>query len=139
MLLGHKDLIAPELQEAFSRAGISHLLAVSGLHMGFVLAMALPFIARVQGPAGTAGRWARRPAVGGVRPPGRDGPGLCRVDRRAGLCRPGVASWPWWALGRARWAGRWTRGTPWAWRGRPFWLTSPCSRWTSGFRCPFSP
>lgn len=59
MLLGHKDLIAPELQEAFGRAGISHLLAVSGLHMGFVLAMALPFIARVQGPAGTAGRWAR--------------------------------------------------------------------------------
>ncbi len=89
MLLGHKDLIAPELQEAFSRAGISHLLAVSGLHMGFVLAMALPFIARVQGPAGTAGRWARARRWAGFGLLGATVLGYVAFDRRAGLCRPG--------------------------------------------------
>lgn len=36
LLLGQTDLIAPEAKEAFSSSGMAHLLAVSGLHVGFV-------------------------------------------------------------------------------------------------------
>lgn len=46
MILGQKDLIDPELRDAFSRAGVSHLLAVSGLHVGFLLILAAPLIRR---------------------------------------------------------------------------------------------
>jgi len=49
MLLGQKDLIDPSLQQAFSRSGLGHLLAVSGLHVGFVLALVMPLIAQVRG------------------------------------------------------------------------------------------
>ena len=40
MLLGEKSFIPPHLKELFSEAGIMHILAVSGLHVG-IIAMAL--------------------------------------------------------------------------------------------------
>lgn len=40
LLLGQTDLVAPEAREALARAGMAHLLAVSGLHVGFVAAAA---------------------------------------------------------------------------------------------------
>ena len=39
MLLGDQGKIEPELRESMSRAGSAHLLAVSGLHIGFVAAV----------------------------------------------------------------------------------------------------
>ncbi len=42
MLLGEKSLIPPDLKEVFAEAGIMHVLAVSGLHVG-IIAMALLF------------------------------------------------------------------------------------------------
>lgn len=36
LLIGKKDLISNRLRESFSRAGVSHLLAISGLHVGIV-------------------------------------------------------------------------------------------------------
>lgn len=37
LLLGDKSSLDPELKERFARAGVVHVLAVSGLHAGFVL------------------------------------------------------------------------------------------------------
>ncbi len=37
LILGEKAGLSPEIKETFSKAGIAHLLAVSGLHVGFVL------------------------------------------------------------------------------------------------------
>lgn len=36
MFLGDKQALAPELREEFAAAGLSHLLAISGLHIGIV-------------------------------------------------------------------------------------------------------
>lgn len=36
MVLGHRDALERELQEAYSTAGVMHVLAVSGLHVGLV-------------------------------------------------------------------------------------------------------
>lgn len=60
VVLGQKDLIDDGLQEAFSRSGLGHLLAVSGLHVGFVLAMAVPMIHKATG-------LSRRPRPGKTR------------------------------------------------------------------------
>ncbi|VAX24367.1 DNA internalization-related competence protein ComEC/Rec2, partial [hydrothermal vent metagenome] len=38
MLIGDQGFISPEARTAFSRAGSAHLLAVSGLHVGFISA-----------------------------------------------------------------------------------------------------
>ncbi len=46
LLLGYRHELAPALKESIRRAGVSHLLAISGLHLGFV-ALSLFFI--VQG------------------------------------------------------------------------------------------
>ena len=40
MLLGEKGFIPPDLKEVFAEAGVMHILAVSGLHVG-IIAMAL--------------------------------------------------------------------------------------------------
>lgn len=40
MLLGEKNFIPPHLKEVFTEAGVMHILAVSGLHVG-IIAMAL--------------------------------------------------------------------------------------------------
>ncbi len=42
MVLGQRDGITSEWSERFSRAGIAHLLAVSGLHVGFLLLFLTP-------------------------------------------------------------------------------------------------
>lgn len=39
MLIGDQGWVSPELREIFSRAGTAHLLAVSGLHVGFIAAI----------------------------------------------------------------------------------------------------
>lgn len=39
LLIGEKSGIQPDLRERFNRAGIGHLLAISGLHVGSVLAI----------------------------------------------------------------------------------------------------
>ncbi|MBW1840326.1 MAG: ComEC/Rec2 family competence protein [Deltaproteobacteria bacterium] len=36
LIVGDKNAIPPDLREAFNRAGIGHLLAISGLHIGIV-------------------------------------------------------------------------------------------------------
>lgn len=38
LLLGYKDDLTPEDKKQFSRAGLSHIMAVSGLHVGFIVA-----------------------------------------------------------------------------------------------------
>jgi len=40
LILGDRSEISPSLRHAFNRAGIGHLLAISGLHIGIVAAMA---------------------------------------------------------------------------------------------------
>lgn len=37
-VLGDRSLLASDVRQSFSRAGLSHIMAVSGLHVGFVLA-----------------------------------------------------------------------------------------------------
>ena len=37
MVVGSRRMITPELREAYSRTGLAHLMAVSGLHLGIVL------------------------------------------------------------------------------------------------------
>lgn len=38
LLLGYKDDLTPESKQQFTRAGLSHIMAVSGLHVGFIVA-----------------------------------------------------------------------------------------------------
>lgn len=38
LLIGYKNELDPEIETAFSRAGLSHIMAVSGLHVGFIVA-----------------------------------------------------------------------------------------------------
>lgn len=38
LLVGYKDELSKETRTAFSRSGLSHIMAVSGLHVGFILA-----------------------------------------------------------------------------------------------------
>tara|TARA_R100001143_G_scaffold63590_1_gene72953 strand:- start:19646 stop:22066 length:2421 start_codon:yes stop_codon:yes gene_type:complete len=38
LLLGFKDDLTPETRQQFSRSGLSHIMAVSGLHVGFIVA-----------------------------------------------------------------------------------------------------
>lgn len=47
LLLGYKDELAPETRQQFARAGLSHIMAVSGLHVGFIVApfwLIIPFL-----------------------------------------------------------------------------------------------
>lgn len=44
ILLGQKDLLDPATRESFSQSGLGHLLAVSGLHVGFVIMVFLPLM-----------------------------------------------------------------------------------------------
>ncbi|MEX0649086.1 MAG: DNA internalization-related competence protein ComEC/Rec2 [Balneolaceae bacterium] len=38
LVLGDKEELTPETKQHFSRAGLSHIMAVSGLHVGFIVA-----------------------------------------------------------------------------------------------------
>jgi competence protein ComEC len=47
LFLGFKEELDPELKKRFSRSGLSHIMAVSGLHVGFVVApfwILIPFL-----------------------------------------------------------------------------------------------
>ncbi|MCG2587164.1 DNA internalization-related competence protein ComEC/Rec2 [Rhodohalobacter sulfatireducens] len=47
LLLGYKDDLTPKAKKEFARAGLSHIMAVSGLHVGFIVAplwLAIPFL-----------------------------------------------------------------------------------------------
>lgn len=47
LLLGYKDELTPETRQEFSRSGLSHIMAVSGLHVGFIVApfwLIIPFL-----------------------------------------------------------------------------------------------
>jgi competence protein ComEC len=47
LLLGYKDELTPETRLEFSRSGLSHIMAVSGLHVGFIVAplwLIIPFL-----------------------------------------------------------------------------------------------
>ncbi len=46
LLLGHKQDLERETRKAFARSGLSHIMAVSGLHVGFIVApfwLVIPF------------------------------------------------------------------------------------------------
>lgn len=47
LLLGDRREISPRLREAFSRSGVGHMLAISGLHIGIVAAMAFLLASRL--------------------------------------------------------------------------------------------
>lgn len=47
LLLGYKDDLTPDEKQEFNRAGLSHIMAVSGLHVGFIVApfwLLIPFL-----------------------------------------------------------------------------------------------
>ena len=47
LLLGYKDDLTHDVKQEFSRAGLSHIMAVSGLHVGFIVApfwFLIPFL-----------------------------------------------------------------------------------------------
>lgn len=47
LLLGYKDDLTPDAKQKFARAGLSHIMAVSGLHVGFIVApfwFLIPFL-----------------------------------------------------------------------------------------------
>ena len=46
LLLGHKNDLDQETKKAFSRTGLSHIMAVSGLHVGFIIAPIWVFLPR---------------------------------------------------------------------------------------------
>lgn len=51
LLIGYKNELGQETKTAFSRAGLSHIMAVSGLHVGFLLApfwFLIPFLWRLK-------------------------------------------------------------------------------------------
>lgn len=48
LLLGTEDRLSEETQEAFRRSGAAHLMAVSGLHVGFVAALASLLFCRIK-------------------------------------------------------------------------------------------
>jgi len=50
MLLGEKSFIPPHLKEAFAEAGIMHILAVSGLHVGIIAMALLAFLSILRLP-----------------------------------------------------------------------------------------
>jgi competence protein ComEC len=47
LIIGDRTQISPELREAFNRAGVGHLLAISGLHIGIVATVAFLFFQAV--------------------------------------------------------------------------------------------
>ena len=116
LLLGDRTALSPTLRRDFSRAGVSHLLAVSGLHLTLLFGM-LALLLRFSAPAASGARRAadacrRRlpcavgiPAVrdprrrdAGVRVPVVAVRGVCRSADLAGAgWRPilGISPAPW--------------------------------------------
>lgn len=59
LLLGYKRGLDPEVRSAFQLSGVSHILAVSGLHVGLVLTFVLFLVGRILSPGAD-----RKPYVG---------------------------------------------------------------------------
>ncbi len=55
LLLGHKSELTQDIRQQFSRSGLSHIMAVSGLHVGFIVAPFWFIIPVLWGSA--RGRW----------------------------------------------------------------------------------
>ena len=55
LLLGYKEDLTPETRQHFARAGLSHIMAVSGLHVGFLVAPFWFFIPYMWGSR--KGKW----------------------------------------------------------------------------------
>ena len=83
ILLGVRASIAPEINDAFATAGLTHVVAISGWNIAIVAAL----VAAAGSPAGAA---ARRP-VDERRRGSRDGRRLRRADRRQPIGRAGGA------------------------------------------------
>jgi competence protein ComEC len=49
LLLAERDELAPELRRKFADAGLAHLLAISGLHVGIVFGLALAILSPLAG------------------------------------------------------------------------------------------
>ncbi len=47
LIIGDRSQISPETRQAFNRAGVGHLLAISGLHIGIVATVAFGFFHRL--------------------------------------------------------------------------------------------
>jgi competence protein ComEC len=47
LIIGDRSEISPETRQAFARAGVGHLLAISGLHIGIVATVAFGFFYRL--------------------------------------------------------------------------------------------
>ncbi|MCD6184571.1 MAG: DNA internalization-related competence protein ComEC/Rec2 [Deltaproteobacteria bacterium] len=47
LIIGDKNEISPSLREDFNRAGVSHLLAISGLHIGIVAGISFLFFSHI--------------------------------------------------------------------------------------------
>ncbi len=65
LTLGERDAVSKDTREAFNRAGVSHVLAISGLHIGMVAATAFVLFIRllVWVPVMTRNGWARKAAA----------------------------------------------------------------------------
>ncbi len=106
LVLGDRRGIDPRLTDAFSRTGTLHLLAVSGLHVGFLatlLALVLS-LARISPPARAA--WTTLALAGYAGLVGA-APSVLRAAIMAGLALAGrasereVAAWQWWGAAAA--------------------------------------
>lgn len=90
MMFGRRDGVEAQLQEVFQRSGLMHLLAVSGLHVGFVAGLAAATGLRLRLP-----RWALA-AVGGAVIAAY----VLAAGARPSAVRAGVAAFLGLALGR---------------------------------------
>lgn len=106
LVLGDRRGIDPRLTDAFSRTGTLHLLAVSGLHVGFLatlLALGLS-VARISPPARAA--WTTLALAGYAGLVG-SAPSVVRAAIMAGLALAGragereVSVWQWWGAAAA--------------------------------------
>jgi len=53
ILLGYKEEISKEMQESFKESNISHILAVSGLHVSYIILVITNILEKVQGKKGS--------------------------------------------------------------------------------------
>ncbi len=65
LIIGDKRDLDPDVREAFARAGVSHLLAISGLHMGIVAGLIFFALARIFAffPFLTGPGWVKKTAA----------------------------------------------------------------------------
>ncbi len=64
LLLGYKRGLDPEVRSAFQLSGVSHILAVSGLHVGLVLTFTLFLVGRFLPPGADRKPYVALPVIG---------------------------------------------------------------------------